>query len=86
VQQLSRVCDLLLLAKFLPLMSLSSIFYTAADENATIPPANSEGAWNAFVENLNRSLDPLNLEFRQIRDEEHDTERILFGLVSLGKV
>ncbi|PFH50652.1 hypothetical protein AMATHDRAFT_144507 [Amanita thiersii Skay4041] len=59
------------LAKLLWKKCLEAV--SAVDDAVVLPDGDDAEAWNEFVAKVNKSLDDLNLDFRQFRDEQTGT-------------
>jgi hypothetical protein len=60
---------------------LSTIILTVSNNALKVPISRDKDSWNAFVAKINRSLDKLDLEFRQMHDELSGKE--MYAIVSI---
>jgi hypothetical protein len=60
---------------------ISDFILTASNNTLEIPVSKDKDSWNVFVAKINRSLDKLDLEFRQMHDQLSGKE--MYAIVSI---
>ncbi len=63
---------------FIHFSKLKSVYFTAAGD-VQIDPSNTDEGCNAFLDKVHQALNPLDLEFRSVLDDNSNTK--LFALV-----